>query len=436
MHGSMLGRAATVFVATMLLLIASIGPATGHEPAALRSLNPSHFNGDGTGGNHGPDSSGEANEAQILGDRFDGRNDTAVVRGIASADARFFEWYVCANENQNPYPGQCGGPVARDDTPFLSHTPAGVGQVASFSAPFDIQADGSMVVAAVACIEGPPARPGHCRLNRIAPVHLDNAATAEHEATDSGEITQPEHGSAVANAGFTVVAYTSQTDVGRAYFCLDVGTSPTTSENASPQPGCDPGSTADPTPDDGAPCSGVPVGADCWTATIDPPDESEFSLGVVEQDEFGANVSSGAGDCEGDTFIGNDGNDTGDDCQLDKIYLTSLANPPTGSANPQPGVGACPGFQDDPRNQVVGSPGNDELVGTQGKDILCGRGGKDTIRGKGGKDLLLGQGGKDNLLGGPKGDQLKGGPKNDRLNGGPGRDRCQGGPGRDREVSC
>jgi Ca2+-binding RTX toxin-like protein len=123
----------------------------------------------------------------------------------------------------------------------------------------------------------------------------------------------------------------------------------------------------------------------------------------------------------------------------------------------------CPGFEGDPRNHVVGTPGNDVLVGTAGADIICGLGGNDILRGRGGNDVLLGGAGADSLSGGPGADRLRGGRGNDVLNGGGGRDRlfgqggndllrgglgndhlnggsgfdrCRGGPGTDTFVRC
>jgi Ca2+-binding RTX toxin-like protein len=114
----------------------------------------------------------------------------------------------------------------------------------------------------------------------------------------------------------------------------------------------------------------------------------------------------------------------------------------------------CPGFQGDPRHDVIGTSGDDTLIGTAGRDIICGRGGDDTLVGAGAKDLLLGAGGadvarggggrdvlrggigRDRLLGGDAGDRLFGNGGNDRLNGGRGFDRGFGGPGHDTFVSC
>jgi Ca2+-binding RTX toxin-like protein len=123
----------------------------------------------------------------------------------------------------------------------------------------------------------------------------------------------------------------------------------------------------------------------------------------------------------------------------------------------------CPGFEGDPRNHVVGTPGNDLLVGTAGADIICGLSGNDILRGRGGNDVLLGGAGADSLSGGPGADRLRGGGGPDVLNGGGGRDRlfgqggndflrgglgndhldggsgfdrCRGGPGSDTFVRC
>ena len=114
----------------------------------------------------------------------------------------------------------------------------------------------------------------------------------------------------------------------------------------------------------------------------------------------------------------------------------------------------CPGFEGDPRHDVIGTSGDDTLIGTAGRDIICARGGDDTLVGAGAKDLLLGAGGRDvarggagrdvlrggagrdRLLGGGAGDRLFGNSGRDRLNGGGGFDRGFGGPGHDTFVSC
>jgi Ca2+-binding RTX toxin-like protein len=114
----------------------------------------------------------------------------------------------------------------------------------------------------------------------------------------------------------------------------------------------------------------------------------------------------------------------------------------------------CPGFEGDPRHDVIGTSGDDTLIGTAGSDIICARSGDDTLVGAGGKDLLLGAGGadvarggggrdvlrggtgRDRLLGGDAGDRLFGERGNDHLNGGGGFDRGFGGAGHDTFVSC
>jgi Ca2+-binding RTX toxin-like protein len=133
----------------------------------------------------------------------------------------------------------------------------------------------------------------------------------------------------------------------------------------------------------------------------------------------------------------------GHDVLLGKVQTLAAPQEPT-----------CPGFASDPRNQVVGTAGDDVLIGTAGRDIICGRGGNDTIRGLAGSDLLKGGAGRDlvvagrghdivrggsgaDVLRGSRGsDTLRGGRGSDRLNGGLGIDSCAGGPGVDTIVNC
>jgi Ca2+-binding RTX toxin-like protein len=127
----------------------------------------------------------------------------------------------------------------------------------------------------------------------------------------------------------------------------------------------------------------------------------------------------------------------------------SPATVPTPPPPPPPGA-ECPGFAGDPRNDVVGTNGNDSLTGTQGDDIICALGGNDTANGLGGNDLIIagggndtvtggggndrinGQGGRDRLSGSGGNDRIKGQGGNDRLKGGGGTDRLNGGAGTDR----
>jgi Ca2+-binding RTX toxin-like protein len=91
----------------------------------------------------------------------------------------------------------------------------------------------------------------------------------------------------------------------------------------------------------------------------------------------------------------------------------------------------CPGYEEDPRNQVVGSVVGDELVGTPGVDVICGLGGDDTITGKGGSDLIIAGGGDDTVRGGLGNDSIFGGEGRDALIGDAGNDLIDLGPGSD-----
>jgi hypothetical protein len=438
-----------------LLLLVALGPALtvwAHQPAAHRQFMPSHFNGRADHADHGADDNsdgdpGETSDAQIAGDLFDGIDSLFTVRAVADTQTRFYEWYECVGTLTFD-PDMCRR-LARDDTPTLSSPPSGVGQVAAFEAAYDIAPptrEGIHTFLAMACIEDTPLR-GHCRGDRSG-VHFDNSSsTSDHPATESGQILRPIHGQAVANSGFTALAFTSQTDVGRILVCLDIGTSPTQESSADPATGCNQGSAWDATPDDspacdtvpGTPGIQVPAMADCWSATIDPPNDVEFSLSIIEQDDPTARVSSGTGDCEEDTAVGGDGVNGGDDCQFDKIYLTSLANPPPPPpapwpfpGEPPPAVtGKCPDFARKPGNHIFGTDRDDTLRGTPDADVICGLFGDDTLRGLGGKDLVLGGDGDDRIAGGKGADRLRGEKDDDSLRGGLGRDSLSGGPGRD-----
>lgn len=116
------------------------------------------------------------------------------------------------------------------------------------------------------------------------------------------------------------------------------------------------------------------------------------------------------------------------------------------SETPRP---LCPGFEADPRNQVIGSGVADRLRGTAGPDVICGLGGDDVIDGLGGDDVILGGSGGDRIVGGDGDDRLfgesgadvaygtdgadvlEGGTGDDTLSGGAGADRIAGGDGAD-----
>jgi hypothetical protein len=402
------------------MLVMALTPSAGaHEPAAQRQFSPSHVNGLPTWG-HGPDTDGETNDAQRVSDLYDGLDRAFTFRAVATPETSFYEWAHCDGERDDYDPATCQV-IARDFTPEASVAPPGVAPVVVFEATVDVTLEGYRLLATNACIEGPPVTVTHCD-NDALRVHWDDSdSTSDHAPTTSGHILQPAHGQALPNTGFTAVAYTSD-DIGRVQFCLDQGMSPTKESDTAFGLGCDLGPTAsrDTTPNDSPACADVPAGADCWELFIDPPDDAEFALGIIEQDHQGG-FESGSGECEGDTTIGGDNAETGDDCQLDKLYLTSVTSPsPPGPPAVVPGATqeACPGFGGDARNQVVGTRGADKLIGSPRRDILCGLSGNDVLRGGGGKDLVHGGGGSD------------------RLDGGSGRDGCVGGPGRDVTRRC
>jgi hypothetical protein len=162
-----------------------------------------------------------------------------------------------------------------------------------------------------------------------------------------------------------------------------------------------------------------------------------------------ASNSDGLVDLNGDIVI-----DATDSCSDGCFFGLDVTNGFVQAPTPPPPPPSCPGFAGDPRNQIVGTSGDDTLPGTSGDDIICGKGGNDTLAGMGGNDVVLGGKGADTATGGPGADTLKGGGGpdvlrgnggsdnlsggrgNDLLNGGRGFDTCRGGPGRDRVVRC
>jgi Ca2+-binding RTX toxin-like protein len=110
-----------------------------------------------------------------------------------------------------------------------------------------------------------------------------------------------------------------------------------------------------------------------------------------------------------------------------ETFFVNLTSVTTGNATINDGQGMgtivddevlpkCPGYEADPRNQVVGTAAANTLDGTGGADIICGLGGNDTINGLGANDLLLGGDGTDIINGGLGADTLNGGDGNDGSN--------------------
>jgi len=96
-----------------------------------------------------------------------------------------------------------------------------------------------------------------------------------------------------------------------------------------------------------------------------------------------------------------------------------------------PAPATCPGFENDDRNQIVGTTGNDVLEGTDGPDIICGLEGNDVLVAKDGDDLVIGGAGNDTITAGKGGDEVRGGPGRDSARGGNGHDLLRGGSGPD-----
>ncbi|MGH2652191.1 MAG: calcium-binding protein, partial [Actinomycetota bacterium] len=166
-------------------------------------------------------------------------------------------------------------------------------------------------------------------------------------------------------------------------------------------------------------------GADCWAATLTFPDvNSEFGLSMIEFDdgEAGDGIDeSGAGDCALDTRV--DPTADGDDCQLDKIYVTTTVS----GEGPGPGPTPSPG----PPQACRGTDGSDILVGTAGDDLCLGLGGSDRIRTLKGDDVANGGKGSDALRLGSGDDTGRGGAGGDLVACGPGSDTGIGGAGDD-----
>jgi Ca2+-binding RTX toxin-like protein len=133
--------------------------------------------------------------------------------------------------------------------------------------------------------------------------------------------------------------------------------------------------------------------------------------------------ATGAGDVTVRAFL-----ETTDDDDPDTGEPQATATKTWTGTSPRP---VCPGFENDPRNQVVGTLGNDTLSGTEGADIVCGLAGNDSLSALGGDDLILGGPGNDVLSGGDGTDVLRGGPGNDIAAGGAGNDLISGGRGSD-----
>ena len=277
----------------------------------------------------------------------------------------------------------------------------------------------------------------------INDVHMDDAqTTTEHAATSSGRIhmlvttsrtyTHPDvHGASLKNGeDLTVIAFTGPTGVDAVQICLDQSSDDEQHNDVLPtgggvaaRGGCThSGTDTTNTPGGGSAChAAAPTapGGDCWAVTIGVPNANNvFGVSLIEYEDNNPveGTTAGTGDCAGaNAPIPAVGAGAGDDCQLDKIYVTTTlaGTDPTFVPTPPPAPPPVPLPPTPPANPcpaglkaLRGTSGNDKIRGTSGCDKIRGRGGDDNIRAKAGDDVL------------------NGGPGDDVLNGGSGNDKC------------
>jgi Ca2+-binding RTX toxin-like protein len=442
---------------------------------------------------------GQTKEAEILSDNQDGFGTTFQLRGVADNQASFYEWYDCADGGNPSLPG--GGvagcaPIATDTSGDPSPTPPGEGPALAFSGEYNIPASSEASlprdVYGIACAQdaragGPPfdtshciagdvpapvaAREGSCAFTGdvaagvcVADVHMDDAQGNGHTTaqgqTQAGRIqaivttSTTFSGDAVHGAGLkngeapTFIVFTSPGGVDAVQICMDAGSDDEAANDQAPNGtggGCThSGTDTSPTPGGGAGCNaGAPTqaGGDCFAVTVDTPNANRvWGVSAIEYEDpnAGEGTTFGTGDCAGST-VSNDG----DDCQLDKIYVTTTAQgeaivqPPPPPPPPPPGRGGTRRLCNRNRPNangpeiLIGTNGPDQICGFGGKDTLRGKNGPDTLRGGPGKDVLAGSRGKDNLRGGGGADTMRGGSGADTLRGGGGNDIARGGGGND-----
>jgi Ca2+-binding RTX toxin-like protein len=297
--------------------------------------------------------------------------------------------------------------------------------------------------------------------------------------SDQRAFTHPDvHGAGLRNGQtVTIIAFSSSPSVDAVGFCWDQPTNSTIPNGLAPD-GTGGGGTCTHFVSDltgtaggGTGCHALaPLvsGSDCWSASLSFPNANgEFGLSMIEFDDGVAAdgiTNSGSGDCAGDT-VGGIG---GDDCQLDKIFVTTTISgetPPGATPSPAPTASPAPTTPVPPPAPAdcIGTAADDILVGTNGQDVCRGLGGDDVIRTLlgadiatgnsgndvlrlgGGKDIGRGGDGNDLVIGGSGSDTIrlfsgndtgKGGPGPDTITGGAGNDTCNGGPGRDVVKGC
>jgi Ca2+-binding RTX toxin-like protein len=461
-HRKLLGA----FVACTLVgwLAFTATPTTAHVPPDNNvNFNPDEWNGDGdvgaaTGHAAGTpgDPAGTSKEAEVISDDEHGFGTAYDLRAVADSLTTFYEWYDCANgQDPSQTPGQQCAPIFTDTAGDPAPAPPGEGPALAFTGLYDVPQTsngGARDLYGVACASdaragGPPYDASHCIPNDVTTgtpldgtdctptgqtcvedVHYDNAqATGDHAATTSGRIqalAQPSgpfigdrvHGAGLKNGeNLTVIAFTSASGVDAVHVCMDQGSDDETANNDGPNGdggGCTlNGTDIASTSGGGSGChASAPVapGGDCWAVTIGVPNANAvYGVSLIEINDL--NVTGG-GNFEGTTFgtgdcTGSVATTDGDDCQLDKIYVTTTAaGEPAGGGGGGGGggTGACPPFK-----VKRGTAGNNRLKGTAGCDKLVGKAGNDLLVGKAGNDVLIGGAGVDVCRGGPGVDKFR-----------------------------
>jgi Ca2+-binding RTX toxin-like protein len=468
-------------------------PASAHTPTRNNQhFSPEEFNGDGDGGctaaggvhcdpAGGADPSPTTKEAEILSDATDGFGEAYELRSVSDTTATFYEWYSCTNGQNPTLPGSACQPIATDTTADVSAAPPGSPVLHAWSGSWNIGAAGGQegtprdihgsACASDARTGGPPTDTSHCILGTVNQtgggdagstfannVHLDDSSTsADHTNTSSGRIHMLIDGSgtdqrvfsdvAVHGAGLrngqtlTIIGYTSSPSVDAVGFCFDQPTNSTIPNGRAPDGTGGGGSCTHfisdltGTAGGGTGCHALAPavsGADCWTAAISFPNaNAEFGLSMIEFDDGNAAdgiTESGSGDCALDTAP--DPTTDGDDCQLDKIFVTTTISgetvpgatpsPTTSPTTPPPPAGACDG-----------TSGDDILLGTNGPDFCRGFGGDDIIRTFLAEDVANGGSGDDTIRLGGANDVGRGGTGNDLVTGGKTNDTIRLGAGDD-----
>lgn len=299
-----------------LLTLAAFGGAVGAlavPPVNAENFHPNKDQPGGAGGVITP-----------LSDKPDGSttsNATAHVTTVATIDTAAVEYFICpmAYAGMDPnVPASGCDQVGLDTTPTVPVS-TGVPNVdEAYEAEIDLVEEGVRDFVAWVCTSATVRDTTNCIQEKEDDVTLEDASTGTAASqTSAGEITFPPHGSGVSNLGFTATASTSS-DV--ASLCF--------------QPDYDEGATTAPDNGSAATCSGgvvdsAPNNSDddqtackcrTWSAFINPTDDKEFGLQIIEQPTVAPPADSGQGACSDPATT---------QCQLDSHYLVSSAPVPT-----------------------------------------------------------------------------------------------------------